>query len=206
MEISQSSYHDKKQETEGSGAFYLDQMSYCWARWNTAWCWTCKENLLLNCHSPVSWAVPNSRGRILTIYAKEGCRQSPVTAFAQQEEELLSLLASRDWGSETSPALPQAAAPAPSRMCWGLRNPCRNGGAFRCEVMPEMELHRYFLPSLHFSPPFPSPFPPVSFYCFSLCIFPCGSFNLYITVSLEIPWQLWHFSQQKYVRQSPCLL
>lgn len=130
MEISQSSYHDKKQETEGSGAFYLDQMSYCWARWNTAWRWTCEENLLLNCHSPVSWAVPNSRGRILAIYAQEGCRQSPVTALAQQEEELLFLLASQGWGSETSPAPLQAGQQLPLGCAGGCEIPAGTGEPF----------------------------------------------------------------------------
>lgn len=82
-------------------------MSHCRARWNITWQWTRKKNLLLNCQSPISCAVPNSQGHILAIYATEGCRQSPATAFAQPEEQLLFLLASHGWGSETSPALLQ---------------------------------------------------------------------------------------------------
>lgn len=173
-------------------------MSYCSARWNIAWRWTCKENLL-DCQPPISCAVPNSQGHILTIYAKEGCRQSPATAFARQEEQLLSLLVSHSWSSETSPALLRMAAAAPSqevvKSLWATWEP------FGVKLWPRWNSIGIFLflftSLLHFLLLFPLS----AFTAFPFVFFPYGSFILCITISLEIPWQLWHFSQQKSVSQ-----
>lgn len=92
------------QETEGRGTFYLDQMSYCWARWNIAWCWTCKESFLLNYQSPIVCAVPNSQGFILPTYAKKFVGRVQGQPLLSTTKQLL-LLPSHCQGSETSPAL-----------------------------------------------------------------------------------------------------
>lgn len=58
-----------------------------------------------------------SQGYILTIYAKEGCRQSPEIAFAHQQEQLLFLLTPHGCGSETPLTLLWMAAAVPSQVC-----------------------------------------------------------------------------------------
>lgn len=92
------------QETEGRGTFYLDQMSYCWPRWNTAQCWTCKESFLLNYQSLIACAVPNSQGCILPTFAKKSVGRVQGQPLLSRTKQIF-LLASHCWGSETFPAL-----------------------------------------------------------------------------------------------------
>lgn len=62
---------------------------------------------------------------------------------AQQEEQLLFLLASQGWGSATSPALLRVIL---QQLLLGGAGGCGvpagNAGDFWCEVMPKMKLHR----------------------------------------------------------------
>lgn len=105
-----------------------------------------------------------------THVCQDGCRKSPVTAFAQQDKTTLPPCLSLP-GLGDIPCMPGWQQQLLLGCSVGCEIPAGNTGILWCELMPEMELLRYPLAPLHFYPLFPSGFFPFSFYCFSLCIF-----------------------------------
>lgn len=188
------------QETEGRATFYLNQTSYCWARWKIARCRIRKESFLLNYQSPIACAVPDSQGCILPTYAKMVVGRVQWQPLLSRTKQLF-LLASHCRGLETSPACQDGSSSSfldvllavkslqATRESFGV-NLCLRWSSLGISLLLFISI-LYFLLFFFLS----------AFTAFPSVFLSYGSFNLYIIIFLGISWQLWHFSQQKSVKQ-----